>query len=151
MKTTALSDPTAVFARECLIRDAYADELAFYRPTEWEVSREALPGLTDFKRADLMTVEKPSDVLRVWEFKLRVTPAAIGQVLTYLALCRRHYNFVRTIRPVLAAIEFDPDVEYTIEALNLGIEIVKLPPAVFNAGRVFACRPIHNMPVFHNN
>lgn len=151
MKKNTLSDPNAIFARECLIRDAYADEIAWYRPNEREVSREALPGLTDSKRADLVTVEKATNVLRIWEFKIRATPAAIGQVLTYLALCRRHYHYSRILRPVLAAIEFDPDVLYTIEALNLGIEAVTLPAAVVNAGKVSVCYPERNLPVFHSN
>lgn len=138
---------TAVYARECAVRDTYADDLASYRPREIEVSREALPGLRDVKRADLLTVDQ-YDVLRIWEFKLRATPGAIGQVLTYLALCRRHYRLQRIIRPVLAAIEFDPDVLYAIEALNLGIETVVLPATVVNAGKVPVCYPDNNLPVF---
>ncbi len=139
--------PSKTYARECAVRDTYADHLDLYRPREIEVSREALPGTLDVKRADLVTVDR-ADVLRIWEFKIRATPAAIGQVLTYLALCRRHYEFRRILRPVLAAIEFDADALYTIEALNLGIETVLLPPAVINAGKVSLCVPDKNLPVF---
>lgn len=129
------SDPSIIYARECVVRDAFADALHEYRPLELEISRESLPGLIGRKRADLFTVDR-DDVLRVWEFKLRAGPDAIGQVLVYLALCRKHYGFNRVIRPVLAAAEIDNDVRYAVEALHLGIELVQLPVAVLNDGHL---------------
>ncbi len=129
------------------MRNAYADELQRYRPLELEVSRERLPGTADCKRADLFTVDRHG-LLRVWEFKVRATGASLGQLLVYLALCRRHYNGKRVVRPVLAAAEFDPDVTFAIEALNLGIEVVVLPPAVLNAGRIPFSRPAEAVPAF---
>jgi RecB family endonuclease NucS len=129
------------------MRDAYADELDRYRPHEVEVSRERLPGATDQKRADLFTVDRHG-LLRIWEFKVRATAASVGQLLVYLALCRRHYAGKRVVRPVLAAAEFDPDVTFAIEALNLGVEVVVLPPAVLNAGRIPFSRPSEPIPAF---
>ncbi|MDQ3933702.1 MAG: hypothetical protein M3340_03630 [Actinomycetota bacterium] len=129
------------------MRNAYADELQRYRPLELEVSRERLPGTADCKRADLFTVDRQG-LLRVWEFKVRATGASLGQLLLYLALCRRHYNGKRVVRPVLAAAEFDPDVTFAIEALNLGIEVVVLPPAVLNAGRIPFSHPAEAVPAF---
>jgi RecB family endonuclease NucS len=132
-------DPDVVtYARETAMRDCYAKELATYRPNEHEVSREALPGSAS-KRADLFTIDK-SNIFRVWEFKIRADSNAIGQLLVYLALCRRHYP-TDTIRPVLAAAEFHDDVRYAIEALNLNIEVVDLPPSVLGAGKVPFHRP----------
>lgn len=136
-----------IYARERAMRDAYADELELYRPREIEVSRESLPGSRASKRADLFTVDAVR-ILRVWEFKVRATAAAVGQLLVYLALCRRHYGSDRVVRPVLAGAEFDPDLLYAVEALNLGIEIVRLPVAVLNAGKVPFSRPDHTVPVF---
>lgn len=135
------------YAHERAMRDAYADDLERHRPRELEVSRESLPALCDQKRADLFTVDR-REVLRVWEFKIRATPEALGQVLVYLALCRRHYGTERIIRPVLAAAEFDPDLLYAIEALNLGVEVVQLPPTVLNAGKVPFRRPEAPLPLF---
>jgi hypothetical protein len=137
--------PEVTYARERAIRDSYADDLQRYRPEELEVNREALPGLQNRKRADLVTVDRQR-LLRVWEFKIRATAEALGQLLVYLALCRRHYGDQRVIRAVLAAAEFDPDVTCAIEALNLGVEVVVLPPAVLNAGKVPFSRPDMTVP-----
>jgi hypothetical protein len=142
MKDTNIDE--VIYARETAMRDAYANDLRRYRTTEYELSREKLPGITAAKRADLFTVDQ-HDVLRVWEFKIRASSDAIGQVLVYLALCRRHYGLNRIIRPVIAAAEFDPDVLYAIEALHLGIEVVRLPAAVLNAGKVPYHRPDPSM------
>ena len=141
-----MDTPEVTYARERAIRDSYAADLQRYRPEELEVNREALPGLQKQKRADLLTVDRQR-LLRVWEFKVRATPTALGQLLVYLALCRRHYGDQRIIRPVLAAAEFDPDVTVAIEALNLGVEVIELPPTVLNAGKVPFSRADLSVPV----
>jgi hypothetical protein len=134
-----------IYAKERLIRDCYANDLQRYRPSEFEVTREAIPGVLSRKRADLVTVDRDRR-LRVWEFKLRAAAASLGQVLVYLALCRRHYDAERVVRPVLAAAEFDPDLTYAVEALNLGVELVPLPAAVLNAGKVPFATPDPSVP-----
>jgi hypothetical protein len=139
-------DGEVTYAREVAMRDAYADELSRYRPGEHVVSKEGLPGLTR-RRADLFTVDR-FDLLRVWEFKIRATPDALGQLLIYLWLCRNHYGGSRIIRPVLAAATFNPELPPAIEGLNLGIEIVQLPPAVLNAGDIPFARPEGHLGVF---
>lgn len=137
--------PNHMYVQERLMRDHYAADLRAYRPNELEVSREAIPGSIRRKRADLLTVDRQRN-LRVWEFKVRAAAGALGQLLVYLALCRRHYGEHRVIRPVLAAAELDPDLTFTIEALNLGVEIVELPAAVLNAGKVPFCNPDPSVP-----
>ena len=146
VKRDKFADCDITYARELAMRNAYADELSTYRSQEYEVSREGLPGGTR-RRADLHTVDR-NEVLRVWEFKIRATPDALGQLQMYLWLCRLHYGLSRVVRPVLAAAEFDPELPAVIEGLNLGIEVVRLPPAVLNAGDVPFARPDSTLGLF---
>lgn len=121
------------FAHECAVRDAYASRLAEFRPRERLLGTEAT-----FKdvalRADMKTVDQ-TNALRVWEFKIKADYKSLGQILTYLAMERRD-SPDRIVRAVLAAFQFDESTLMTNEALNLGIEMVKIPLKLRQAGFV---------------
>ena len=126
----ALSAPAGAPERQ--VRDAYARQLNRFRSQERLVAREARYQSSNH-RADMRTVDA-LNVLREWEFKLHADVSAIGQLLRYVALCRRDQNYQRTVIGVLAAFDFAEDVVFTNASMNLGIELVRLPPWLRNAG-----------------
>jgi hypothetical protein len=83
----------------------------------------------------MRTVDK-TQLLREWEFKIHADYRALGQILTYIALARRERDFARVVRGVIAAFDFQPEVRLAIEVLNLGIELVILPPWMAAAGGI---------------
>jgi hypothetical protein len=117
--------------RECAIRDAYADQLARFRPHERLISKESTFEGTRV-RADMKTVDR-SNVLRIWEFKIRAGHAGLGQILTYLAM-ERLSSPNRRVRPVLAAFEINTEITQANEMLNLGIEMLVLPRILRRGG-----------------
>jgi hypothetical protein len=135
------------FARECLIRDRYAERLADFRPRERLLRTEnTLAGSR--VRADMRTVDN-ADVLRIWEFKIAASYAGLGQILTYLALERRATDFKRDVRGVLAAFIIQPEIRFAVAVLNLGIELVVLPPTLRLAGAVLTTSgptPVPDIP-----
>lgn len=98
-------------------------------------------------RADMRTVD-PLNVLRDWEFKKFAGYTALGQILTYVARARRHENFRRRLQGVLAAFEFDPAVIEANAILNLGVEIVRLPPWLAFGGVVPVAGAAFPKPLF---
>ena len=126
--------PEVSFAHETQIRTAFSNGIASYRPDERVIGREMTyeqPGA----RVDLRTVDS-QQVIREWEFKIKADYSALGQILVYIALARAEYGNRRIIRGVLAAFYFPERIRYTVEALNLGIEIYVIPPALRSAGNV---------------
>lgn len=129
------------FARETKIRDLYASRLTTLRPQEKLLKTEA--GYeSSLCRADMRTVDV-NNVIREWEFKLSADYRALGQVLQYLALCRKERNFERDILAVIAAFKFTPELQTTVRVLNLGIELVVIPAWASSAGGV----PIAKKPI----
>lgn len=122
------------FAHECRIRNLFAESFAELRSDERVIATEHRCGATSI-RADLRTVDK-NNVLREWEFKIRASYEALGQILTYVAMARQRENFTRTIRGVIAAFEFQPEIKDAIEIMNLGIELVSIPPWMAKAGEI---------------
>ena len=132
------------YAHECKIRDAYSKDLNTLRPKE-----RLLKNATRFAHtrliADMSTTDE-SGTLRVWEFKIFASYESLGQALVYLAQKRldhviRHAEQVtqgkiRDIRAVLAAFEFQPEVEIATAILNLGVELVRIPKKYRAAGEV---------------
>lgn len=135
------------YARECLIRDLYADRIAEFRPSERLLKTEYMfPGSA--VRADMRTVDT-NGLLRVWEFKIFASYEGLGQALTYLALARKAENFAKPVKAVLAAFEFKSEVVTAVEVLNLGIELVVIPSKLRLAGGVpllDAPKPVPNIP-----
>jgi hypothetical protein len=126
--------PDVPFAHETHIRNAFLEELASYRPNEKVIGRELTyeqPGA----RVDLRTVDS-HQTIREWEFKIKADYSALGQILVYVALARAEYSNQRIIRGVLAAFAFPERIRYTVEALNLGIELYVIPPALRSAGNI---------------
>lgn len=122
-----------LFAGECRVRDYYAKHLDVVRKGELLVRREqGYP--TSATRADMRTVD-PSNVLREWEFKLYADYRALGQILQYVALAKLAEDF-RTIRGVIAAFEFSPELPKVVEVANLNIELVRIPDWMRGAGGV---------------
>jgi len=76
-----------------------------------------------------------ANVLREWEFKLFAGPAALGQILTYVALSRREKAMMRPVRGVIAAFGFAKELLFTVEQMNLGIEFVVIPELIRWVGR----------------
>lgn len=126
--------PNDSFAHETRIRDAYSARLATYRQKELLVKREVTYKAASV-RADLRTVDE-HDLLREWEFKLVADYSALGQILTYVALARREFQFERQIRGVIAAFEIPALIKETVETMNLGIELVLIPNSLRAAGLV---------------
>src|SRR5262249_46487919 len=81
------------------------------------------------RRADLRSVDV-SDVLLEWEFKLFADALALGQILVYVALARREQKRFRRVRGVIAAFGFAEELQYAIETMNLGIELVEIPESL---------------------
>lgn len=134
--------------RECRVRDSYAAELARHRPGEWLIAREnSFDGTA--VRADMRTIDR-SNVTRLWEFKISASYEALGQILVYLAMARRAEEAAGNeclIRGVIAAFDFQPEVAYAVERLNLSIELVTLPPALAHAGGIPPCSNTAPIPV----
>ena len=122
------------FANECQIRDYYAENFAEFRLNERIIEREHKCGQTAI-RADLYSVDCQK-IFREWEFKIYADYKALGQILTYVAMARKHSEFKKTIRGVIAAFDFQPEVKEAIEILNLGIEIIQLPNWISGAGKI---------------
>jgi hypothetical protein len=133
------------FAAERAVRDAYAARLDEFRPDEkvWKTEHVYYPSLL---RGDLRTVDKLNRI-RVWEFKLKIGYDGLGQVLTYVALARQELKFARPVLGVLAGFEINPELPTAIEVLNLGIEVVLLPPALRQGGLVPVTAPQVNIPL----
>jgi hypothetical protein len=122
------------YERESRIRDYYAAELGQHRPGELLVARENSYAGTAV-RADMRTIDR-RNVIRLWEFKLRASYDALGQILVYVAMARRAEGYSQPIRGVIAAFTFQPELVDTIERMNLGIELVWLPPVLALAGGI---------------
>ena len=122
------------FAHECQIRDCYANCFTKFRSDERIIQREHRCGETSI-RADLYSVDG-QNVLREWEFKIHADYKALGQILTYVAMARKQSNFNKTIRGVIAAFGFQPEVREANEIMNLGLEIVQLPQWIARAGKI---------------
>lgn len=123
--------------RECRVRDYYASELAQHRPGELLIARENSYDGTAV-RADMRTIDR-SNVTRLWEFKISASYKALGQILVYMAMARRAEEAAgRTclIRGVIAAFNFQPEIAYAVERLNLSIELVTLSPVLAHAGGI---------------
>ncbi len=122
------------FARETRIRDLYAERLARYRPNERLLRTES--GFSGSrKRADMRTVDS-NNLIRVYEFELVAVYEGLGQALVYLAMARRELGLERRVQGVLAAFRFESEVWQTVEILNLGLELLILPPELARAGGV---------------
>jgi hypothetical protein len=129
-----METPQSKFAHETRIRDVFSNNLTIHRPLERLVKRE-VKYANSLVRADMRTVDQ-DDLLREWEFKLVANYSALGQILTYLSLIRREYKFKRQIRGVIAAFVIPPLIEETIETMNLGIELVRIPNSLRAAGNI---------------
>ena len=133
------------YEREGRIRDYYAAELEQHRPGELLVARENSYAGTAV-RADMRTIDR-SNVIRLWEFKLRAGHEALGQILIYLAMARRAEGYDQPIRGVIAAFEFMPELIDAVERMNLGLELVRLPRILALAGGVPAGPAVATIPV----
>lgn len=123
--------------RECRVRDYYASELAQHRPGELLIATENSYEGTAV-RADMRTIDR-RNITRLWEFKIHASYQALGQILVYLAMARRAEEATGSdclIRGVIAAFNFQPEIVYTVERLNLSIELVTLPPVLAHAGSI---------------
>ena len=140
-----------IFAHECHIRDLYAKRLGEFHPGQRLVTVEyGFAGLPESHlRADMRTVDT-GGLRRMWEFKLQARYNALGQVLTYLSLARVEDAFENNIRAVIAAFDFQPEVEQAVEVLNLGIELVTIPSHLRLAGGIPSLPPpeIVHIPTF---
>jgi RecB family endonuclease NucS len=136
------------FAHECQIRDMYAARLAEFRPHERLLKTEN--GFAGSRvRADMRTVDS-SNCVYIWEFKLAASYDGLGQIQTYVALERQTSRFRRKVQGVLAAFSIQPEIRTAIDVLNLGIELVELPPKLRLAGGipvVTSFPPVPNIPV----
>jgi hypothetical protein len=130
---------------ECRVRDLYASRLRELRPLERLLATEHSYAGSKI-RGDMRTVDA-DNLIRVWEFEIFCGYTGLGQVLTYVATARRSTNFEKSIRGVLAAFEFQPEVVYAVEVLNLGIEIVHIPKTFRLAGAVLPAAPSVSPPV----
>lgn len=126
-----ISELASPNAPEIQVRDYFARHLRRVRPTHRLVRREQ--GYSNCGlRADMRTVDE-HDVIREWEFKIHADYRAIGQILAYVALARNELGF-RSVRGVLAAFSFAPEVALTNEVMNLGLEILIIPEWMRAAG-----------------
>ena len=129
------------FEHETRIRNYYSQNIARLRPGERLLDTEhSYPG--NRLRVDMRTVDT-YNCIREWEFKITADYKALGQILTYVALSRQHYQFRRTVRGVVAAFTFMPEVVTAIEVMNLGIELVTIPPSMRFAGNIPADQTPH--------
>ncbi|MGD6894271.1 hypothetical protein [Bacillus infantis] len=122
------------FAHECRIRDSFANQLCDFRENERLIGSEQWYQGSRV-RVDMRTIDK-YDVIREWEFKIFAGYEALGQILTYVSLARRNSNFERKIQGVIAAFDFQEEVRDAIEIMNLGIELVTIPPWLSQAGNI---------------
>jgi hypothetical protein len=146
-----MEDPP-LYEREGRIRDYYAEELGQHRPGELLIATENGYAGTAV-RADMRTIDR-GNVIRLWEFKIRASYEALGQILVYIAMARRAEGFDRQVRGVIAAFEFQPEIANAIEIMNLSIELVTLPRVLALAGGIPAgpaTAAIPNIPVPHKN
>jgi hypothetical protein len=130
-------DGVAPHERECKVRDYYASELARHRPDELLVARENSYEGTAV-RADMRTIDR-SNITRLWEFKISASYEALGQILVYVAMARRAEEITGSnslFRGVIAAFDFQPELVYAVERMNLSIELVALPPVLLHAGGI---------------
>ena len=136
------------FAHECRIRDIYAARLVEFRPRERLLKTEN--GFAGTRvRADMRTVDS-RNCLYIWEFKIVASYDGLGQIQTYVALERQASRFQRSVQGVLAAFSIQPEIRTAIDVLNLGIELVELPPKLRLAGGipvVTTFTPVPNIPV----
>ncbi len=139
VETDMLKDPpdSDQYEHECRIRDEFAKHLDQERPGELLLEKEHTYGEVAIRaiRGDMKTLDE-KNVLRIWEFKIVAGYDGLGQILAYLAMARRVVGFKRTIRGMLAAFDFRPEITEAIEILNLGIEVVRIPPKYRLAGNV---------------
>jgi len=126
--------PGASFSHETHIRDAFAQSLRQYRPLERLIDTEVKFPETGV-RVDMRTID-PTEIIREWEFKLVADYTALGQILIYVSLARKFYGPKKIVRGVLAAFDFPETITYSIEALNLGIEVYRLPISLRSAGMI---------------
>lgn len=139
-----------LYERESRIRDYYAAELEQHRPDELLIARENSYAGTAV-RADMRTIDR-RNIIRLWEFKIRASYTALGQILVYVAMARRAEGYEPPIRGVIAAFEFQREIIDAVERLNLGIELVSLPPVLALAGGLpdgLARTPIPPIPAPH--
>lgn len=127
-------EDVTLYERESRVRDYYAAELGQHRPGELLIARENSYAGTAV-RADMRTIDR-RNIIRLWEFKIRASYTALGQILVYVAMARRAEGHDRPIRGVIAAFEFQPEIVDTVERMNLGIELVSLPPVLALAGGI---------------
>jgi hypothetical protein len=133
-----------LYERETRVRDYYAAELDEHRPGELLIARENSYAGTAV-RADMRTIDR-RNIIRLWEFKIRASYEALGQILVYVAMARRAEGYDRVIRGVIAAFTFQSEIVDTVERLNLGIELVWLPPVLTLAGAVPVCPALTKVP-----
>lgn len=124
------------YEHECRVRDLYAARLEELRPSERLLSTEHTYGDGSI-RGDMKTVDA-ANTIRVWEFEIFCSYTGLGQILTYVAAARRATSFKRRIRGVLAAFEFQREVAEAVDVLNLGVELVHIPPKFRRAGGLLA-------------
>ncbi|MFI6345050.1 hypothetical protein [Streptomyces sp. NPDC050560] len=97
----------------------------------------------------MRTIDR-SDVTRLWEFKIGASYEALGQILVYVAMARRAEEASGNdclIRGVIAAFDFQPEIAYTVERMNLSIELVTLSPVLAYAGGIPASAEPASLPV----
>ncbi|MGQ4620028.1 hypothetical protein [Nocardia sp. R7R-8] len=131
-------------ARECAIRDAYAQRLSEFRPDERLLNTEHTFRGNKI-RADMRTVDR-SDIVRVWEFKIVADYRGLGQALAYWAQERADSQLQRPVKGVLAAFDFQSEIVNAVENLNLGLELVTIPPKLRAAGFVPQSVPLPSTP-----
>ncbi|MBJ6146299.1 hypothetical protein [Hymenobacter sp. BT559] len=131
-------EPT-IYAHETRIRNAFASVLRDYRKNE-RVAQKEVKYIEAGARADMRTVDH-HNIIREWEFKIEADYSALGQILVYVALARKEFQYRRLVRGVLAAFTFPENLVYTIEAMNLGIELYTIPGHLQNAGNLGATLP----------
>ncbi len=134
------------FERETRIRDLFATRLREFRPSELLIDVES-PFKDSRRRADLRTVD-PGNVVRMYEVELVAGYTGLGQVLVYTAMAREELGFDRDVRGVLAAFRFEPEVLRAIRVLNLGVEVLVLPPHLARAGGVVLTGERSRLPKF---
>ena len=129
----------AVYAHETRIRNAFASVLRDYRKDE-RLAKKEVTYKEAGARSDMRTVDR-QNIIREWEFKIEADYSALGQILVYVALARKEFRHKRLVRGVLAAFSFPENLVYTVEAMNLGIELYTIPGHLQNAGNLGATLP----------
>ncbi len=122
------------FEHETRIRNYFSQNVTRLRPGERVLDTEhSYPG--NRLRVDMRTIDV-YNCIREWEFKISAEYSALGQILTYVALARQRYQFHRTVRGVIAAFTFMPEIVTCVEVMNLGIELVTIPSSMKYAGNI---------------